>query len=143
MIPRITANLESNGRNHGTSYTDAERALALDVSKVILSATGHADFSGEFEDDHEVVQTLMETLQEKEHTDVPSLCRAVYRKIEKKRLTDDSTVKDFPKMSEGIRSTRDFTSMNLLFRHAFEKSGMTDIDKSFPAYYKAKGKKKA
>lgn len=136
--------LESAGRNSGQSqsYTKAEEELASAVSRVVLTVTGHKEFD---ELDEEVCKALESLANEGkvEDRDVPSLCRAVYREIEKARLTNPETLSQFPKVKEGERVQRDFTSLNLLFRKAFKAFGYSGevLQNIFPSYYGGKKKK--
>lgn len=126
--------LVSTGRMNGASYTDAERTLALSVSQVVLTAVGirQYDISSLIE-----VITVLELVQEEGNCNcVPAYCRTVYKKIEATRLADNSTLKDFPKIKEGERLPRDYTSVGLLLRHAFEECGFNEeeVQKVFPKY---------
>lgn len=138
----LKASLASTGRSNGTKYTSAERDLATVVSKVVLTATQHKDFSDDIADETEVSNTLSVVAEETSgDLSVPSLCRAVYRSIEKERLADDDTVDDFPKEKKGERVARDFTSVNLLFRKAFmDECGFSkeEVEPIFPSYSKNK-----
>lgn len=141
QLPNINASLTSTGRSNGTPYTDAERALAVDITKTVLTATGHGDHDI---DNDEVADHLVAIAEQKgDNIDVPGLCRGVYRSIEKERLSDDNTTDDFPKQKNGERVGRDHTSINNLFRKAFEQCGVEKetIDKVFPSY--SSNKKKA
>lgn len=141
---KISAPLESNGRSNGTPYTVAEQTLALDVSKAVLTATNHKMFTDSISDD--ITNALAEVASEGNKTDVPGICRAVYKKVEAAKLADESTIKAFPKVNaEGDRDHRDFTSVNLLFRKAFTKCGFdaNTVNSCFPAYHKGAKKKTA
>lgn len=138
----LKASLASTGRSNGTKYTKAERDLATVVSKVVLTATQHKDFSEQIDDETEVIETLSVVAEEVNgDLSVPSLCRAVYRKVEQERLEDNSTTDDFPKMKNGERTSRDFTSVNLLFRKAFTDAcgfSKEEVEPIFPSYSKNK-----
>lgn len=145
QLPNIKAGLSSNGRSNGTAYTDAERNLATIISKIVLTATGHKDFSEQIENEDEAITAVSAAAEERgENLDVPGLCRAAYRKVEAARLEDDSTADDFPKVKNGERTPRDFTSTNLLFRKAFiDGCGFSkaEVEPIFKSYNN--GKKKA
>lgn len=135
------ASLISTGRGNGTSYTNSERGLAKTCAAAVLTATGIADVGDDVTD--EVVDALQVAAEEAgDQASVPSLCRAVYRSIEKERLADDSTATDFPKQKGGTRVGRDHTSLGLLFRKAMKDLGVAEdiIDQAFPSPYKGKGK---
>lgn len=138
----LKASLASTGRSNGTKYTKAERSLAAIVSMVVLTATQHKDFSDDIADETEVIDALSVVAEESNgDLSVPSLCRAVYRKVEQARLVDDSTADDFPKVKNGERTPRDFTSVNLLFRKAFtDECGFSkeEVEPVFPSYGKNK-----
>lgn len=133
----LQASLKSTGRSNGTAYTQAERQLATIVSKVVLTATRHKDFSADIADEDEVIEVLATVSEDKDGLSVPSLCRAVYRHVEKNRLADSDTVDDFPKVKNGERVARDFTSVNNLFRKAFQEDcgfSKDEVEPVFPSY---------
>lgn len=146
-LPRINAGLNSNGRSNGQSYTKAEHKLATIISMVVLTATSHKDFSEQIAEETEAMEAVMAAAEEAgDQASVPSLCRAAYRKVEATRLEDDSTTEDFPKVKEGERTPRDFTSVNLLFRKAFmDDCGFTksEVEPIFPSYTNGKKKRTA
>lgn len=146
QLPNIKAGLSSNGRSNGTPYTKAERNLAVVISMVVLTATGHKDFSEQISEEDEAITAVSAAAEEKgsDNLDVPGLCRAAYRKVEATRLEDDSTATDFPKQKDGERVARDFTSVNLLFRKAFiDGCGFSkaEVEPVFKSY--SSNKKKA
>lgn len=131
--------LQTTGRVNGASYTDAEKRLALSISQVVLTATGNRQYE---ETDSEVISILEEVHEEGNCNCVPAYCRAIYKKIEAQRLQDKTTLLDFPKRSKsGERSPRDWTSVGLLFRHAFEECGFSEkeLQEVFPKYKKKLG----
>lgn len=136
--------LISKGRSNGQSYTDEERALAKAVAAAVFTATGFAKAEKETTDEVVTVLDAAVAEQGEENVSVPSLCRAVYRGIEKARLADKKTVKAFPKKGkDGTRVGRDHTSIGLLFRKALKELGVGEdvIDQAFPSPYKGKGQK--
>lgn len=136
--------LISKGRSNGQSYTDNERLLAKQVAAAVFTATGFTEAKKETTDEVVTVLNAVAEEQGEENLSVPSLCRGVYRAIEKERLADPKTAKAFPrKDKEGNREGRDHTSLGLLFRKGLKalQVGEDVIDQAFPSPYKGKGKK--
>lgn len=128
--------LTSTGRSNGARYTEEEKALALSISKAVLTATGLRNYS-DAESDQMVLTALEDSVREQKYDSVPAYCRAIYKKVEEVQLKDDSTLTSFPKVNkEGQRSPRDWTSVGLLFRHAFIECGFSEeeLKDIFPKY---------
>lgn len=137
--------LESKGRSNGTSYTPVELRLAQQCALLVLVATKHVD-GKDIKFDKEVTDNAKEAFESVTKNggkaSVPSLTRALYRHIEKQKLSDPKTKEDFPRMKDGQRDGRDHTSIGLLVRKGLKEAGIDQdmIDKAFPSNYSTKNK---
>lgn len=138
---RMDIALESQGRTNGTSYTNAELALAREVGLLVLIASGfHQDANFYKTLSNEVKQAAnvcFKEARDKGSANVPSLSRAIYTRIEKKKLADSSTTNDFPRIKEGKRASRGYGSIGIMLRGQMLAAGVAKetVNKCFPSSY--------
>lgn len=141
QLKKMNISLRSEGRRNGQSYTSAEKTLAEQILKTVLTVTNHKIFEEDECFTEHICETLATIIEEKTW-DVPSLCRAIYKIHEAEKLQDSESIVDFPKIKNNERVPRDFTSVNLLFRKAMKECGFSqeEIEGTFPSYYKKQQK---
>jgi hypothetical protein len=143
-MQKLSLSLISSGRaTDGQSYTEAERKLASNIAQAIGSAAGYFNKPCTDESINAIVDQTIDdraALLGGKEDSLPSLCRAVYKKVEEAMLADKDTEVDFPKSKAGERAPRDWQSVNILFRGAFKVLGLEQakIDQAFKPYRPAK-----
>lgn len=126
----------------GQEYSIDEKNLATRIIGTLSIAFGKC----EGEQNIEVVETTQAILAEEDATilGLAGIARRCYSALEKIALEDATTIKAFPKMKDGKRVARDWTSVGLLFRSAMKDLKVagkrvwtdTEVDSAFKAYWK-------
>jgi hypothetical protein len=126
------------------SYTNAERALAMNIAQCIGTACGLVNSPCKDASINAIASVVVEEraagMQKGQQDSVSGICRAVYKRVEEQMLSDNKTTEDFPKLGkDGKRAPRDWASIGLLFRGALKelKVDQKTIDTAFaPTYAK-------